>query len=299
MEKLSSNTEEDGTESIPLKMSSDQQFQDELSGVSDVSEDDEIELMYGHESSPRSSLRQLSRTLVGGLKTRWEVVKQIWRLTIAIFANYFVTLLVFPGLVSEVQYCRIGDWTPIVLIAVFNVTDFVAKWLALLRCASRWPSSVLMIASMSRFILVPLLLLCIVPSPSSPVIGGGAVVAVAVMFNFLLGLTNGYFGSLPMINVTKEVKKNKDRELAGTYSMCLYFKKWPEGSVYNNVVRDFVFAGTIMTWVLLLALMLGSVLAYALTPLTNLADHVECDSNNTLAFICNHGNATLKTMTSP
>ena len=77
-------------------------------------------------------------------------------------------------------------------------------------------SSVLMIASLSRFILVPLLLLCIVPSPSSPVIGSGAVVAVAVMFNFLLGLTNGYFGSLPMISVTKEVKKNRDRELAGT-----------------------------------------------------------------------------------
>ena len=57
----------------------------------------------------------------------------------AIFANYFVTLLVFPGLVSEVQYCRIGDWTPIILIAVFHVSDFVAKWLALLPCASRWP----------------------------------------------------------------------------------------------------------------------------------------------------------------
>ena len=55
MKKLSSNTEEDGTESITVKMSSDQRFQDELSSVSDVSEDDdEIELIpNSHESSPR------------------------------------------------------------------------------------------------------------------------------------------------------------------------------------------------------------------------------------------------------
>ena len=71
MKKLSSNTEEDGTESITVKMSSDQRFQDELSSVSDVSEDDdEIELIpNSHESSPRSSWKQLSQTLIGGLKT--------------------------------------------------------------------------------------------------------------------------------------------------------------------------------------------------------------------------------------
>ena len=48
-----------------------------------------------------------------------------------------------------------------------------------------------------------------------------------------------------------------------------------------------------MVWVLLLALTLGSVLAYALTPLTKLADHTVCNGNNTLAFICNHGNGTI------
>ena len=149
-------------------------------------------------------------------------MKQIWKLMIAIYVNYFVTLLLFPGLVSEVQYCRIGDWMPIILIAVFNVTDFVAKWLALLPCSLKWPSLGLMMASISRFVLVPLLLICIVPSPSSPVIGGGAVVGVAVVFNFLLGLSNGFFGSLPMINVSREVRKDKDRELAGKYVACTF-----------------------------------------------------------------------------
>ena len=46
-------------------------------------------------------------------------------------------------------------------------------------------------------------------------IGSVAVVVVAVLFNSLLGITNGFFGSLPMVNVSKEVTSDKDKELAG------------------------------------------------------------------------------------
>lgn len=55
------------------------------------------------------------------------VVRQIWPLIVAVFANDFVTLLLFPGLISEVQYCTIGDWMPVVLITLFNTMDLVAK----------------------------------------------------------------------------------------------------------------------------------------------------------------------------
>lgn len=210
--------ETDGTEGIPMKMRTVQKNQEkfgddfESSGVSD--DDDKVELIPGsveREPSPK----QWSHMLAAGLRTRWNVVKQIWKLMVAIFANYFVTLLVFPGLVSEVQYCPIGDWMPIILIAVFNATDFVAKWLALLPCSLKWSSFWLMVTSIIRIVIVPIILLCIVPSPSSPVIGGVAVVVVAVMFNFVLGVTNGFLGSLPMVNVSKEVRKDKDREMAG------------------------------------------------------------------------------------
>ena len=214
------DAETNGTEGIPMKMRTVQKIQEkfgdnfeESSGVSD-GDDDKVELIPGsmeRESSPK----QWSQLLLDGLRTRWNVVKQIWKLMVAIFANYFVTLLVFPGLVSEVQYCPIGDWMPIILIAVFNATDFVAKWLALLPCSLKWSSLWLMVASIIRVVIVPVILLCIVPSPSSPVIGGVAVVVVAVMFNLVLGVTNGFLGSLPMINVSKEVRKDKDREMAG------------------------------------------------------------------------------------
>ncbi len=216
MENFPQDAETNRTEGISMKMRTDQdEFQDdyESSGVSD--DDDKAELIPegSFESGPLQ--KQWRHTLVAGLRIRWTVVQQIWKLMVAIFANYFVTLLVFPGLVSEVQYCPIGDWMPIILIAVFNATDFVAKWLALLPCSLKWSSFWLMVASITRVVIVPVILLCIVPSPSSPVIGGVAVIITAVMFNFVLGLTNGFLGSLPMINVSKEIRKDKDRELAG------------------------------------------------------------------------------------
>ena len=216
MKEFASNLETNGTETTPARKSADPDDHDDFSGMSD-NDDDEVKLIPDrHGNGDHDGSNQWSKTFMRGLKIRWVVVKQIWSLMIAIFANYFVTLLVFPGLVSEVQFCEIGDWMPVILIAVFNATDFVSKWLALLPCALKWPSLGLMAASISRVILVPVILLCIVPSPSSPVVGGVAVVGVAVVFNFLLGITNGFFGSLPMINVSKEVDKDRDRELAGS-----------------------------------------------------------------------------------
>ena len=211
MEEFKSNSETNGTERTLTDRPPDPDEQGDFSGMSDV--DDEIELIPDNDSY--GTQIEWSQTFVRAIKSRWVVTKQIWSLMIAIFANYFITLLVFPGLVSEVQFCEIGDWMPVILIAVFNMTDFISKWLALLPCAQRWPPLGLMAASISRVILVPVILLCIAPSPSNPVIGVGAVVGMAVLFNVLLGLTNGFFGSLPMINVSKEVDKDKDRELAG------------------------------------------------------------------------------------
>lgn len=52
---------------------------------------------------------------------------EIWQLLVAVFSNSLITLLVFPGLVSEVQHCGIGDWTPVVLVTVFSVTDLITK----------------------------------------------------------------------------------------------------------------------------------------------------------------------------
>ena len=64
---------------------------------------------------------------VAAVKVRLVVTRQIWRLIVAIFITYLVTLMLFPGLISEVQYGPLSDWTPVLLVAVFNLTDFITK----------------------------------------------------------------------------------------------------------------------------------------------------------------------------
>lgn len=64
---------------------------------------------------------------VAGLHMRLEILAEIWQLVVAVFSSFLITLLVFPGLVSEVQNCAIGDWTPVVLVTVFSVSDLITK----------------------------------------------------------------------------------------------------------------------------------------------------------------------------
>ena len=92
------------------------------------------------------------------------------------------------------------------------------QWLALL--PPHWSPTKLMVASLLRVVLVPLLLLCVAPSPSSPVISSGVAVW-AIIFTLILGISNGYFGSLPMINVSAEVDNPQHKELASVSLQCI------------------------------------------------------------------------------
>ena len=61
------------------------------------------------------------------VQVRLQLMREIWQLIVAIFVAYVVTLMLFPGIISEVQYDPIGTWTPVLLVAVFNLTDLIAK----------------------------------------------------------------------------------------------------------------------------------------------------------------------------
>ena len=72
----------------------------------------------------------------GAVRVRVVVIRQIWRLLVAVTASYLITLLVFPGIISEVQFSPLKDWMPILLITIFNFFDLVAKVCTMLQlCA--------------------------------------------------------------------------------------------------------------------------------------------------------------------
>jgi len=65
--------------------------------------------------------------IADGIVVRFEVSKCVWTYMASICIVYFVTLSLFPGIESEIISCRLGSWMPVVLIAVFNLFDFVGK----------------------------------------------------------------------------------------------------------------------------------------------------------------------------
>jgi len=75
---------------------------------------------------------------VDGLVARFEVSKCVWPYMAFICIVYFVTLSLFPGIESEIVSCRLGSWMPVVLIAVFNLFDFIGKVCCRLKLRSHW-----------------------------------------------------------------------------------------------------------------------------------------------------------------
>lgn len=65
--------------------------------------------------------------LTGGVVARWRVGRSVWHYMLAIALAYFVTLCLYPGIVTEVVSCRMGSWMPVVMMATFNLFDFIGK----------------------------------------------------------------------------------------------------------------------------------------------------------------------------
>lgn len=147
------------------------------------------------------------------------------------------------------------------------------QWVALVPV--RWSSTGLMIGALLRAVLLLPILLLVTPSPSQPLIHPGTL-AWAIVLVALLGLSNGYFGSLPMIVFSGKVTSPQHLEVAGE-SLCL--------STVTALTTN-LSAGTIMTLFLLTGLMVGAVLAYALTPLTTLSHYDKCPGNSTFFDSC-------------
>ena len=63
----------------------------------------------------------------GGVVARWHVSRSVWQYMVAIALAYFVTLCLYPGIVTEVASFRLGSWMPVVMMATFNLFDFIGK----------------------------------------------------------------------------------------------------------------------------------------------------------------------------
>ncbi|XP_070205208.1 equilibrative nucleoside transporter 4-like isoform X2 [Littorina saxatilis] len=150
-----------------------------------------------------------------GLITRYEVSRSVWPYMLSICLAYFVTLCLFPGIESEIISCRLGTWMPVIMMAAFNASDVVGKILASI--PHDWSRARLVLCTFCRVLCVPLLMLCTTPR-IHPVISGEAW---PIIFSLLLGLSNGYFGSVPMILAPTHVP-DEQREICGNIMTLSY-----------------------------------------------------------------------------
>lgn len=63
----------------------------------------------------------------GGFHLRVNLSRHIWPYMVSIAVTYYITLCLFPGIESEVVNCKLHEWMPIILMAVFNFTDLCGK----------------------------------------------------------------------------------------------------------------------------------------------------------------------------
>nr|XP_060639500.1 equilibrative nucleoside transporter 4 [Anolis sagrei ordinatus]XP_060639501.1 equilibrative nucleoside transporter 4 [Anolis sagrei ordinatus] len=167
---------------------------------------------------------------------RYIVSRVIWAYMLSIAMTYFITLCLFPGLESEIRNCTLGEWLPILIMAIFNLSDFVGKILAAL--PYDWKGTHLLIYSCLRVVFIPLFIMCVYPngkpSFSHP--------AWPCIFSLLMGITNGYFGSVPMILAAGKVTPEQ-RELAGNTMTVSYMT----GLTLGSAVAYFAYSLTSMS----------------------------------------------------
>uniref|UniRef100_A0A8C2GBF2 Equilibrative nucleoside transporter 4 n=1 Tax=Cyprinus carpio TaxID=7962 RepID=A0A8C2GBF2_CYPCA len=79
---------------------------------------------------PKPKIKQSWPGIKDMILHRYVVARVIWTYMLSIAVTYFITLCLFPGLESEIRNVTLGEWLPILIMAIFNISDFVGKIMA-------------------------------------------------------------------------------------------------------------------------------------------------------------------------
>lgn len=155
------------------------------------------------------------------------ILKKTWVLGLSVFYVFCISIMVFPAVSSGIQSVHKDSgspWTntffvPLTSFLLYNVADYCGRqataWLQVPGPTSR----VLPVLVLCRSVMVPLFMFCNFQPRDRlhTVLFDNDV--YPVVFNCLLGLTNGYLGTLPMIYGPKVVP----RELAEATGVVMSF----------------------------------------------------------------------------
>ncbi|KAK1878049.1 Equilibrative nucleoside transporter 4 [Dissostichus eleginoides] len=164
---------------------------------------------YVRFDAPKAKIRRSWPRVRDMILHRYVVSRVIWAYMLSIAVTYSITLCLFPGLESEIKNPMLGEWFPILIMATFNMSDFVGKSEMLNEIPQELRCRLLLFCCL-RVVFIPLFVMCVYPA-SAPTLSHPAWPCI---FSLLMGVTNGYFGSVPMIQAAGKVPPEQ-RELAG------------------------------------------------------------------------------------
>ncbi|RNF01807.1 putative nucleoside transporter 1 [Trypanosoma rangeli] len=120
------------------------------------------------------------------------VFKCIWPMLLSCFVVFGATLFLFPGVFFAAGSPK--GWYTTIVVAMFNLGDFLSRCLLLFKRLHPSPRVVLA-GSFLRVLIVPLLVLCV-----RKIIPGEVLPHILCL---IWGLTNGYYGGMAMIHCTR------------------------------------------------------------------------------------------------
>ncbi|EKF39255.1 nucleoside transporter-like, putative [Trypanosoma cruzi marinkellei] len=145
----------------------------------------------------------------------WPIIKKIYPVQFSCFFTYFMTFLLFPGVLLAVD---VNDsWYGTIVVAVFSFGDLFGRLLCLIRrlwLPRRW----VVICTFLRLLLVPLMVLCAKGYIRS--------LAAAHVISTVTGITNGYLATISVSYgpETEGLETDGEKALAGqAIGVCLLF----------------------------------------------------------------------------
>ncbi|KAL3519619.1 hypothetical protein ACH5RR_017768 [Cinchona calisaya] len=142
-----------------------------------------------------------------------------------VYLIYVLTLSIFPGFLYEnTGTHKLGSWYPIVLIAMYNVWDLIARYIPLIECLKIESRKGLMLAILSRFLFIPAFYFTAKYGDQGWMI----------MLTSLLGLTNGYLTVCVFTEAPKGYKGPEQNALGNLLVLFLL------GGIFSGVALDWL-----------------------------------------------------------
>ncbi|XAR68051.1 hypothetical protein NMG60_11003048 [Bertholletia excelsa] len=141
------------------------------------------------------------------------------------FLIYLLTLSIFPGFLSEDTGSHsLGGWYALVLIAMYNAWDLIGRYIPLIKCIKLESRRGLMMAIISRFILIPAFYFTAKYGDQGWMI----------MLTSFLGLTNGYFTVCVLTSAPRGYKGPEQNALGNILVLFLL------GGIFAGVTSDWL-----------------------------------------------------------